>query len=234
MAVSWCGRTAFGTLRDVLIRLHRKKTPVWMQRPPTPSSAKASACARPRRWGQVELRRVEFVGPQVGDELAEDGALAVLVSLIAVLMYVAMRFEWRFRSRCRGRPRARRAVHRRPVCAVADGVQPAGTGGRPRGHRLLASTTPSSSSTACVNFRKMRKGSPWAEIINVSINQTMAHDHDLGHDVGGVAGAVLPSGREKRAWFLAGVDRRCGDRDLLDHLRGVLPSHSVSVSARPI
>jgi preprotein translocase subunit SecF len=45
---------------------------------------------------EVELRRVEFVGPQVGDELTEDGALAVLVALMAILIYVAMRFEWRF------------------------------------------------------------------------------------------------------------------------------------------
>jgi len=46
--------------------------------------------------GQVELRRVEFVGPQVGDELTEDGFLAVLVALMAILIYVALRFEWRF------------------------------------------------------------------------------------------------------------------------------------------
>ena len=46
--------------------------------------------------GQVELRRVEFVGPQVGDELTEDGFLAVLVALMAILVYVALRFEWRF------------------------------------------------------------------------------------------------------------------------------------------
>jgi len=44
----------------------------------------------------IELRRVEFVGPQVGDELTEDGALAVLYALIGVLIYVALRFEWRF------------------------------------------------------------------------------------------------------------------------------------------
>jgi len=46
--------------------------------------------------GKVELRRVEFVGPQVGDELTEDGFLAVLVALMAILVYVALRFEWRF------------------------------------------------------------------------------------------------------------------------------------------
>lgn len=44
----------------------------------------------------IDLRRVEFVGPQVGDELTEDGALAVLYALFGVLIYVALRFEWRF------------------------------------------------------------------------------------------------------------------------------------------
>ena len=71
----------FGTLRDVLIRLA-----------PGAGGDAASAELSDRVFralsrdaeGQVELRRVEFVGPQVGDELAEDGALAVLVALIAV------------------------------------------------------------------------------------------------------------------------------------------------------
>ncbi len=45
---------------------------------------------------QVELRRVEFVGPQVGRELFEDGALALLVVSIGIVLYLALRFEWRF------------------------------------------------------------------------------------------------------------------------------------------
>ncbi len=44
----------------------------------------------------ITLRRVEFVGPQVGDELTQDGALAVLYALFGILIYVALRFEWRF------------------------------------------------------------------------------------------------------------------------------------------
>jgi preprotein translocase subunit SecF len=44
----------------------------------------------------IEVRRVDFVGPQVGDELTQDGGLAVLYSLIAILIYVAFRFEYRF------------------------------------------------------------------------------------------------------------------------------------------
>jgi len=42
------------------------------------------------------MRRVEFVGPQVGDELRDKGGLAMLYALIGILIYVALRFEWRF------------------------------------------------------------------------------------------------------------------------------------------
>ncbi|MBI5451425.1 MAG: protein translocase subunit SecF [Gammaproteobacteria bacterium] len=45
---------------------------------------------------QVEMRRVEYVGPQVGDELIRDGILAVIYALIGILIYVAVRFEKRF------------------------------------------------------------------------------------------------------------------------------------------
>jgi len=45
---------------------------------------------------QVEMRRVEFVGPQVGQELYENGALALLLVSIGIMGYLAMRFEWRF------------------------------------------------------------------------------------------------------------------------------------------
>ncbi|MCU4674574.1 protein translocase subunit SecF [Catenovulum sp. 2E275] len=46
--------------------------------------------------GQAEMRRIEFVGPSVGEELKEQGGLAMLVALICILIYVAFRFEWRF------------------------------------------------------------------------------------------------------------------------------------------
>lgn len=45
---------------------------------------------------KVQMRRVEFVGPQVGDELTEQGGLAMIYALIGILIYVAWRFEWRF------------------------------------------------------------------------------------------------------------------------------------------
>lgn len=43
-----------------------------------------------------EMRRVEFVGPQVGDELLDDGGLALLFAFIGVMIYVSIRFEWKF------------------------------------------------------------------------------------------------------------------------------------------
>ena len=46
--------------------------------------------------GEVVMRRVEFVGPQVGDELTEQGILAVVYALIGIFLYVMIRFQWRF------------------------------------------------------------------------------------------------------------------------------------------
>jgi preprotein translocase subunit SecF len=45
---------------------------------------------------EIDVRRVEFVGPQVGDELTEQGGLAMLYALIGILIYVSLRFEYRF------------------------------------------------------------------------------------------------------------------------------------------
>ncbi|MFO7603229.1 MAG: protein translocase subunit SecF [Gammaproteobacteria bacterium] len=46
--------------------------------------------------GEVEMRRQEFVGPQVGDELRDDGGLAMIIALFCILVYVIIRFEYRF------------------------------------------------------------------------------------------------------------------------------------------
>jgi preprotein translocase subunit SecF len=80
----------FGTAKDVLIRLAKS------DQPSSTLSNEVFGMLSKAVDGQVELRRVEFVGPQVGDELTEDGFLAVLVALMAILVYVALRFEWRF------------------------------------------------------------------------------------------------------------------------------------------
>jgi len=46
-------------------------------------------------FGEVDMRRIEFVGPNVGDELAEDGGIAIIIALLCIMVYVSMRFEWR-------------------------------------------------------------------------------------------------------------------------------------------
>ncbi len=80
----------FGTARDVLIRL-----PPQAEGSTSTLSNQAFDALSKAAAGQVELRRVEYVGPQVGAELAENGGLAVLYSLIGILIYVWFRFEWR-------------------------------------------------------------------------------------------------------------------------------------------
>jgi len=80
----------FGTSRDVLIRLPAKADL---------SSAKLSetVIAALRADNEAaELRRVEFVGPQVGKELVENGALALLIVSLGIVAYLAIRFEWKF------------------------------------------------------------------------------------------------------------------------------------------
>ncbi len=44
----------------------------------------------------VKMRRVEYVGPQIGDELKNDGGIAMLLALLCIMVYVALRFEWKF------------------------------------------------------------------------------------------------------------------------------------------
>jgi len=80
----------FGTSQDVLIRLPIKEDLSIAQLSEKVSDALKDADS------QVEIRRVESVGGQVGDELFEDGALALLIVLFGIAAYLAMRFEWRF------------------------------------------------------------------------------------------------------------------------------------------
>jgi preprotein translocase subunit SecF len=80
----------FGTSSEVLIRLPAK---------PEISSAQLSEIvmkALRQDDSTVDMRRVEFVGPQVGEELVENGALALLVVSLGIIAYLAVRFEWKF------------------------------------------------------------------------------------------------------------------------------------------
>lgn len=159
----------FGSRQDVLIRLA----------PRDDEAASAELSDRVFRTlnaqteGTVGLRRVEFVGPQVGEELREQGGLAVLFSLIGILIYVALRFEWRF---------ATGAV----VAIIHDVIFTIGIFSIlaiPFDLTVLAAVLAvigySLNDTIVIfdrireNFRKMRKGTV-IEITNRSINQTLS------------------------------------------------------------
>lgn len=81
----------FGSLTEVLIRL-----PVIETENMAEISNQVVVLLQSEQTDAIEVRRVEFVGPQVGEELAEDGGLAMVYALIGILIYVALRFEYRF------------------------------------------------------------------------------------------------------------------------------------------
>jgi preprotein translocase subunit SecF len=80
----------FGSSRDVLIRMHVEKN-----QSTADLSQKVMAVLKADEKS-AELRRVEFVGPQVGRELAEMGGVALLVTASFIVFYLWVRFEWRF------------------------------------------------------------------------------------------------------------------------------------------
>ena len=80
----------FGSSRDVIIRM-----PLVKGQSSADLSQKVMATLQAQHK-DAELRRVEFVGPQVGRELAENGALALLIVSIGIVLYLALRFEWKF------------------------------------------------------------------------------------------------------------------------------------------
>jgi preprotein translocase subunit SecF len=157
----------FGTSKDVLVRL-------------APREDIESAVLSDRAFSAMQtvdpsadLRRVEFVGPQVGDELTEDGGLAMLYALIGILIYVGLRFEYRF---------AVGSV----IALVHDVLITIGFFALfqvefdlPVLAAVLAVIGYSLNDTIVVfdrireNFRKIRKGES-VEIINTSVNQTLS------------------------------------------------------------
>lgn len=157
----------FGTASDVLIRLAPREGVTSAQ-----LSEQVVAVLR-EADGTVEMRRQEFVGPQVGDDLTADGSLAVLYALIGILVYVALRFEYRF---------AVGSV----VALVHDVILTLGFFAVTQMEfdltvlaAILAVIGYSLNDTIVVfdrireNFRLVRKGTP-QEVINVSINQTLS------------------------------------------------------------
>ncbi|SNT14409.1 preprotein translocase subunit SecF [Noviherbaspirillum humi] len=81
---------SFGTAQDVIVRLPTQKGVTSAQ-----LSEKVMA-ALTAHDNTVKLQRVEFVGPQVGEELAHDGLMALGMVVIGIMIYLAFRFEWKF------------------------------------------------------------------------------------------------------------------------------------------
>ena len=159
----------FGTSRDVLIRM----PPQEAAEDRAALSTKVLRALEDHGPSGVDMRRVEFVGPAVGDELTNDGGLAVLYALLGILIYVAFRFEFRF---------ALGSV----MALVHDVIITLGILSALQVEfdlsvvaALLAVIGYSLNDTIVVfdrireNFRKIRKGEAQG-IINISINHTLA------------------------------------------------------------
>lgn len=158
----------FGTSRDVIVRLRPRDDAQGEQ-----LGNQILEVINLATGQAVEMRRIEFVGPNVGDELTEAGGLAILVSLICILFYVSMRFEWRL---------AVGAV----VSLAHDVIITLGVFSLMQIEvdltivaALLTVVGYSLNDTIVVydrvreNFRKMRKGTP-TEIINLAVSQTLS------------------------------------------------------------
>lgn len=81
----------FGSSRDILVRLPNRD-----DLDTNRVSERVLATLKGIEGAEPNLRRAEFVGPQVGKELAADGGMALLFVLVGIMAYLAMRFEWRF------------------------------------------------------------------------------------------------------------------------------------------
>ena len=179
----------FGTSRDILVRLPARsvdnnaaissdimetlRLPFLETLAESPQGG-VQQCVSGLGLGEcsVQMRRVEFVGPQVGGELTEKGGLAMIYALIGILIYVAWRFEWRFAL---GAVAA--LVH--DVLITISFFSLFGLEfSLPVLAALLAVIGYSLNDTIVVfdrireNFRKMRKGRA-VEVMNSSINQTL-------------------------------------------------------------
>ena len=121
----------------------------------------------------VEMRRQEFVGPQVGDELRDDGGLAMIYALAAILIYVMLRFQWRF-------------AFGSIFALIHDVIITLGVFSVFQFNfdltvlaAVLAIIGYSLNDTIVVfdrireNFRKLRKNTP-TQVINISLNQTLS------------------------------------------------------------
>ncbi|MBN8280123.1 MAG: protein translocase subunit SecF [Gammaproteobacteria bacterium] len=157
----------FGTARDVMIRV--------LPREGQNNQQEADKILAVLKAGDpaVELRRTEFVGPQVGDELSEQGALAGLFAFILIGIYVALRFQWKFAIG------ALIATLHDPIITLGIFALFQIPFDLSALAAILAIVGYSVNDTVVVfdrireNFRKIRRGTP-EEIMNQSVNETLS------------------------------------------------------------
>lgn len=82
----------YGAATDIVVRI----PPTGVDESSAELSTRVLAALSQGVQGEIDMRRVEFVGPQVGDELKEQGILAVIYAMVGVFLYVMFRFQWRF------------------------------------------------------------------------------------------------------------------------------------------
>jgi len=158
---------SFGTAQDVLVRLLPEEG-----RDVTELANSVLDALRTYEPG-VELRRTEVVGPQVGRELAEKGALAVLFTFLLILAYVAFRFQWKL-----GVGAILAALHD-PFVILGIFAVSGLTFDLPALAAILAVIGYSLNDTVVVfdrireRFLSMRKGSP-EQVIDAAINETLS------------------------------------------------------------
>jgi preprotein translocase subunit SecF len=159
---------SFGTSRDVLVRL----PPAEKDADTSETGRKVLASIQAGNPG-VELRRTEVVGGQVGDELAEKGALAVLFTFVLILIYVALRFQWKL-----GVGAIVAALHD-PVIILGFFAATQMTFDLPALAAILAVIGYSLNDTVVVfdrireRFLSMRKGTA-EQVIDSSVNETLS------------------------------------------------------------
>jgi preprotein translocase subunit SecF len=158
---------SFGTANDVLVRLLPKG-----QQDVTKIGQQVLAAIQASDPG-VELRRTEVVGPQVGQELAEKGAMAVLFTFLLILAYVAIRFQWKL-----GVGAIVAALHD-PIIILGFFSVTGMVFDLPALAAILAVIGYSLNDTVVVfdrlreRFLSMRKGTP-EQVIDAAINETLS------------------------------------------------------------
>jgi preprotein translocase subunit SecF len=158
---------SFGTSRDVMVRLLPQAGE------DTNKVAQDVLGAIRAHDPNVELLRTEVVGPQVGAELANKGAMAILFTFIGILIYVALRFQWKL-----GVGAIVAAMHD-PIVILGFFSETQMTFDLPALAAILAVIGYSLNDTVVVfdrireRFLSMRKGTP-AQVIDVAINETLS------------------------------------------------------------